>query len=61
LHLLSQNCADAVSLTLVECDNQECAEATGWNNGDGWQFKGGLEGEKETTKKILMMVMGDTE
>jgi hypothetical protein len=59
--MLSQNCADAVSLKLVECDSQGCAEATGINNGEGWKFEGGLEGEKATTKKILMMVMGDTE
>lgn len=58
---LAQNGADAISLTIQECDNQDCILVDGWKASDGWHFSEGLGDRDGTTQKIIMMAMNDTE
>mmetsp|Transcript_24242 Transcript_24242/g.58572 ORF Transcript_24242/g.58572 Transcript_24242/m.58572 type:complete len:107 (+) Transcript_24242:268-588(+) len=54
---------DADRITVLECDDQECAQISCVQDNRGnWDCEGGLEGEdRETTKTVLMASQDDDE
>lgn len=51
---------DANRATILECDDQECAQMQCVSDGKGnWECEGGLEGEDRQTKKTVLMASMD--